>query len=258
VIRLAANLSFLFTELPFLERFEAAARAGFRAVEFASAYDVPTPLLKRRLHDNDLKLVLINVPAGDAEAGELGLAALPGRERDAAAAFDRALDYAVALDASFIHFLAGNLPGPIDRKMADEVFLGNLRRAADLALSAGRVLTLEPLNPRDRPHYHLQSIGHARALIQAAARSNVKLQFDLYHCQIIHGDLIRSIEANIGLIGHVQIAGVPHRSEPSFGEVAWSAVFARLEALEYPGYVGCEYSPAAGTLSGLGWAAAYL
>jgi hydroxypyruvate isomerase len=257
MIRLSANLSFLFPELPFLKRFEAAARAGFGAVEFAFAYDVPTRLLRRHLRDNDLDLVLINTPTGDAP-GELGLAALPGRERDAAVAFDRALEYAVALDAPLIHYLAGTPPPASSREAVDAVFLGNLGRAADLALRCGRVLTLEPLNPRDRPGYHVQSLGHARALIEAAGRNNLRLQFDLYHCQIIHGDLIRSIEANIGLIGHVQIAGVPDRSEPSCGEVAWATVFARLEALGYPGYIGCEYSPASDTLSGLGWAAPYL
>jgi 2-dehydrotetronate isomerase len=256
--RLAANLSFLFTELPFLQRFEAAARAGFRAVEFSFAYDVPTHVLNRQLRDNDLTLVLINVPAGDMQAGELGLAALPGRERDAADAFELALDYAVALDAPLIHFLAGKPPKSVDRKTADAVFLENIGRAADLALKVNRVLTLEPLNPRDRPGYHLQSNAHARALIEASGRSNVKLQLDLYHCQISQGDLIRSIERDFALIAHAQIAGVPERSEPSLGEVAYANVLARLDSLGYRGYVGCEYVPVSDTLSGLSWATPYL
>jgi hydroxypyruvate isomerase len=258
MIRLAANLSFLFTELPFLKRFEAAARAGFRAVEFGFAYDIPTHVLNRQLRDNDLALVLLNVPAGDMQAGELGLAALPGRERDAAAAFERALDYAVALDAPLIHFLAGKPPESADRKAVDAVFLENIAHAADLALKANRVLTLEPLNPRDRPGYHLQSNAHARALIEACGRGNVKLQFDLYHCQISGGDLIRSIERYIALIAHVQVAGVPERSEPSQGEIAYANVLARLDSLGFPGYIGCEYTPRSDTWTGLSWAAPYL
>jgi hydroxypyruvate isomerase len=258
MIRLAANLSFLFTELPFLKRFEAAARAGFRAAEFSFAYDVPPRVLKQHLVDNDLTLVLINAPSGDTQAGELGLAALPGRERDAAAAFERALEYAVALDAPLIHFLAGKPPESVDRHTADVVFLENIGRAADLALTVDRVLTLEPLNQRDRPGYHLQSNAHARTLIETCGRSNVKLQFDLYHCQISQGDLIRSIEHDIALIAHVQIAGVPERSEPSRGEIAYANVLARLDSLGYPGYIGCEYTPASDTLSGLSWAVPYL
>lgn len=256
--RLAANLSFLFTELPFLNRFEAAARAGFRAVEFSGAYDVPPSVLKRQLSDHDLTLVLINTPPGDLLAGELGLAALPGRERDAAAAFELALDYAVALDTPLIHFLAGRPPESVDRRTADRVFLENITHAAELALKAKRSLTLEPLNPRDRPGYHLQSNAHARALIESSGCDNVKLQLDLYHCQISQGDLIRAIERDIALIAHVQIAGVPDRSEPSGGEIAYANVFARLDSLGYAGYVGCEYAPAADTVSGLTWAAPYL
>jgi len=258
MIRLAANLSFLFTELPFLKRFEAAARAGFRAVEFTFAYDVPTPVLKRQLCDNDLKLVLINTPPGDMEADEMGLAALPGRERDAMTAFKLALDYAVALDAPLIHLLAGKPVEPSNRQAVDAVFIDNIGRAADLALTASRSLTLEPLNPRDRPGYHLHSIAHACELIEASGRSNVKLQLDLYHCQISQGDLIRSIERTFAQIAHVQIAGVPDRSEPSLGEVAYVNVLARLESLGYAGYVGCEYTPASDTLSGLSWATPYL
>ena len=258
MIRLAANLSFMFTELPFLKRFEAAARAGFRAVEFSFVYDVAIPVLRSQLRDNDLTLVLVNTPAGDMQAGELGLAALPGRERDAAAAFELALDYAVALDAPLIHFLAGRPATSSDRRVVDTVFLENLGRAADLALKANRVLTLEPLNQRDRPGYHLQSNDHARSLIEASGRSNVKLQLDLYHCQISQGDLIRSIERDFALIAHIQIAGVPERSEPSRGEIAFANVFARLESLGYSGYIGCEYTPASDTWSGLGWAMPYL
>jgi hydroxypyruvate isomerase len=201
---------------------------------------------------------LINVPSGDTQAGELGLAALPGREFDAAAAFERALEYAVALNAPLIHFLAGKPPESVDRHTADVVFLENIGRAEDLALTVDRVLTLEPLNQRDRPGCHLQSNAHARRLIETCGRSNVKRQFDLYHCQNSQGDLIHSIEHDIALIAHVQIAGAPKRSEPSRGEIAYANVLTRLDSLGYPGYIGCEYTPASDTLSGMSWAVPYL
>jgi hydroxypyruvate isomerase len=258
MIRLAANLSYLFRELPLLERFAAAADAGFRAVELGFAYDVPAPELGARLRDNGLDLALINTPRGDATAGEVGLAVLPGRERDTAAAFAQALDYAVALDVKLIHFLAGKPPKGADARDMDELFLNNLCSAADLAAKVGRVVTLEPLNQRDQPGYHLNCNSHARALIAACGRDNVKLQFDLYHCQVSEGDLIRSIERNIDLIAHVQIAGVPERAEPNLGEIAYANVLGRLDSLGYKGYVGCEYSPAADTRSGLAWAMPYL
>jgi hydroxypyruvate isomerase len=258
MIRLAANLSYLFTELPFLDRFEACARAGFRAVEFSFAYEVPTRELASRLRDNDLSLVLLNTPPGDLAAGELGLAVLPGRERDVAAAFELALDYADALDVPLIHFLAGKPPAGSDPQVIDALYLKNIVRAADLAAKAGRAITLEPLNRRDRPGYHLHSNAHARALIEASGRDNVKLQLDLYHRQISEGDLIRSIERDIALIGHVQIASVPERAEPTRGEVAYAHVLECLDSLNYRGYVGCEYTPHADTLGGLSWAIPYL
>jgi hydroxypyruvate isomerase len=258
MIRLAANLSMLFPEVPFLDRFEAAAKAGFRAVEFLFAYEVPKRELAARLRDNGLRLVLLNMPPGDMAIGEIGLGALPGRARELEAAFDQALDYAVALDAPLIHFLAGRPPAGSDPAAIDALFLENLARAADLAAATGRSITLEPLNPRDRPGYHLHSNSHARALIAAAGRQNVRLQFDLYHAQISGGDLIRSIERDIELIGHVQIAGVPDRAEPSLGEIAYGNVLERLDRLGYAGWIGCEYTPAAGTLDGLGWARPYL
>jgi hydroxypyruvate isomerase len=258
VIRLAANISLLFTELPFLERFAAAAEAGFRAVEFSFGYEFPSRELAMRLRDNGLALALLNTPAGDLAAGELGMAVLPGREQDTATAFAQALEYAVTLDAKLIHFLAGKPASNCDKHATDELFLKNLCIAADLAAKAGRTVTLEPLNRRDRPGYYLNSNEQARALIAASGRENVKLQFDMYHCQISEGDLIRSIERDIALIGHVQIAGVPERAEPNLGEIAYANVLERLDSFGYRGYVGCEYIPAADTRSGLAWAAPYL
>ena len=252
MIQLAANLSYLFTELPFLHRFMAAAKAGFRAVELAFPYDVPIRVLAARLRENDLRLVLINTPPGNLTIGELGLAVLRGRQGEMAAGFDQALEYAVELDVPLIHFLAGRAPPGSNKAELDALFLENISCAADLAAAQNIVLSLEPLNERDWPDYHLQRAAHARALIKESGRRNVKLQVDLYHRQISEGDLIRSIERDIDLIAHVQIAGVPERSEPSCGEIAHANVLLRLDALGYQGYVGCEYTPAAGTLGGLG------
>ncbi len=254
MIRLAANLSYLFTELPFLDRFAAAAEAGFEAVEYNFAYDVPTSVLRSRLQDNGLALAILNTPPGDMAAGELGLAVLPGREADVAAAFETALEHAVALNAPVIHYLAGKPPPDADPAGTDALFVANMRRAADEAASAGKVIALEPLNSQDRPGYHLRTNAQARRLIEATGRPNVKLQLDLYHCQIAEGDLSGALEHHIDLIAHVQIAGVPGRGEPIGGEIAVAEVFERLDQLGYAGYVGLEYVPAAGTLAGLGWA----
>ena len=258
MIRLAANLSYLFTDLPFLDRFAAAARAGFEAVEYNFAYDIPIPVLRAYLRDNHLSLVLLNTPPGDMEAGELGLAVLPGREKDLAAAFETALEYAVELDAPLIHFLAGKPLAGADPAETDRLFLDNIRRATARAASVGKTIALEPLNSRDRPGYDLTTNAHARRLIEASGQPNVKLQLDLYHCQIAEGDLIRTIERNFDLIAHVQIAGVPDRGEPNRGEIAIAYVFERLEELGYAGHIGLEYIPAADTLAGLAWASPYL
>jgi 2-dehydrotetronate isomerase len=258
LIRLAANLSYLFTELPFLDRFAAAAAAGFRAVEWNFAYDVPTTELAAQLRGNGLSVALINTPAGDTTSGELGLGVLPGRQADLDAAFDLAMERALALKVPIIHFLAGRPAPDSNSADVDLLFLENMTRAADVAAQQGIAISLEPLNPRDRPGYHLLSVAHAMRLIKRAGRDNIKLQMDLYHCQITGGDIIHTLQQTIDHLGHVQIAGVPDRAEPTTGELAFGVVLARLDALGYSGYVGCEYVPAAGTLAGLGWAAPYL
>lgn len=255
MIRLAANLSYLFVELSFLDRFAAAADVGFRAVEWNFAYDVPQSALAQHLGKNRLKLALFNTPAGDMEGGELGLAALPEREADAAAAFEQALDRAVVLGAPLIHYLAGNLPAGQDSAAADALFLQNMMYAADRAAEHGVTITLEPLNPRDRPHYHLVSVEHAMRLIETAARPNIGLQLDLYHCQMTEEHLNRTIDRYVDAIVHVQVASSPQRAEPLTKEIA---LLDRLDALGYAGFVGCEYVPARGTRDGLGWALPYL
>lgn len=258
MIRLAANLSFLFTELPFLERFDAAAQAGFCAVEVAFPYDTPSQQIVARLRSSGLRLVLLNTPLGCDAAGELGLGALPGREQEAEAGILRALEYAEALDVKRIHMLAGVIPGHVDREMVDRVFLRNIACAADLAAARGREITLEPLNARDRPNYYLQSCAHARRLIERAGRGNVRLQLDLYHCRFQEADLIGVIDRNIDLLGHVQIANFPDRREPTLEGTDYQRVLAHLDALGFEGYVGCEYVPANDTIAGLRWAQQYL
>lgn len=258
MIRLAANLSFLFTELPFADRFVAAAKAGFRLVEWNFAFEFPKSELLQLMNDNGLGVSLINTPAGDMAGGELGLAALPGRESDAEAAFDQALDYATALGAPVIHYLAGKPPLGADPAAIDAIFLNNMCKAADLAAQAGITIALEPLNPRDRAGYHLMTVEHAMRLIAEANRDNIKLQLDIYHRQINGGDIIHTIEQTIDSIAHVQIAGVPGRHEPSHGELAYDAILSRMDVLGYTGSVGCEYIPAGSTLDGLSWASSYL
>ena len=252
--RLAANLAFLFTERTLLERFGAAAAAGFSAVELQYPYDVGAAAVKAELSRHGLTQLGINTPLG--REGESGLAALPGRERDWEAAFERALDYAVAIGGSAIHCLAGCMP-PGQRPAAESVFLRNLARAAELAASAGIMLLIEPLNPRDRPDYFLSRVENAADIVKRIGAANLRIQFDFYHVQIVGGDLIRRLEAHLPLIGHVQVAAVPSRREPDEGEVNYPEIFAALDRCSYAGHVGCEYRPRGRTEEGLGWAHPY-
>jgi 2-dehydrotetronate isomerase len=258
MISLAANLSFLFTEMPFLDRFAAAAAAGFRGVEWNFAYEFSVRELRARLDHAGLRVALLNTPAGDLAAGELGLAALPGRELDAAAAFKTALQYAVGLGAPCIHYLAGRPPIDSDPDVIDTLFLENLATAADAAFDSGITVTLEPLNAIDRPGYHLGSIEHAMRLIVALGRPNVGLQLDLYHCEMSGKDALATIDETIDRIAHVQIAGVPGRHEPSHGRLDFRKLLERLEQHQYSGWVGCEYSPTGSSWDGLDWASNYL
>ena len=249
--RLAANLAFLFSDRPFLERFGAAAAAGFAAVELQAHYDHPPSAVRAELDRHRLTILGINTSGG--RDGELGLAAVPGREQDFATLFRQALDYAVAIRAVSIHCLAGTVP-PERRPAAEKVFADNLARAADLAAAHDIKLLIEPINPRDRPDYFLTRAEHAADLIGRIARPNVKIQFDFYHAQIVGGDLIRRFERHLPFVGHVQVAAVPSRAEPDEGEVNYPAVLAELDKLGYAGWVGCEYKPRGRTEDGLSWA----
>jgi 2-dehydrotetronate isomerase len=252
--RFAANLGVLFAERPLIERFGAAAQAGFTAVELLFPYDVPAPAVKAELTRHGLTQLGINAPFG--RDGESGLAAIPGREREWEETFKRALDYARAIGARSVHCLAGCVP-PEQRPTAEAVYVRNLARAAAEAAEAGIMLLIEPINPRDRPGFFLNRVEHAADIVGKVGAPNLRIQFDFYHVQIVSGDLLRRFEAHLPLIGHVQVAGVPMRHEPDEGEVNYPDVFAALDRLGYAGFVGCEYRPRSRTEDGLGWARPY-
>jgi 2-dehydrotetronate isomerase len=260
MIRLAANLSMLFPEHDFLDRFGAAAKAGFRGVEYLFPYAYRPEDLAGCLREAGLEQVLFNLPPGNWEAGERGLASLPGREAEFQASVAEALRYAEVLDCPRIHAMAGLLPESADQKTVEahhHTYLENLRFAAGEAAKAGRDLLIEPINQRDMPGYFLSRQADAIKVIDEVGADNLKLQFDIYHCQIMDGDLISHMERQFHAIGHVQIAGVPERHEPDVGEVCYPEVLARLDSLGYTGWVGCEYRPAGNTRAGLRWGQAY-
>ena len=252
--RFAANLAYLFTERPPIERFAAAAAAGFSAVELQFPYDQAPTAVKAELERHGLTQLGVNTPSG--RDGNFGFAAVPGHEREFDASFRQALDYVVAIGGRAIHCLAGKV-APEQRPAADRVFVANLARAAELAAAQGITVLIEPINPRDRPDYFLNRVEHAADVVAKVGRPNVRIQFDFYHAQIVGGDLIRRLEKHFPLVGHVQIAAVPTRHEPNEGEVNYPAVFAALDELGYAGFVGCEYRPRGRTEEGLGWARPY-
>jgi len=252
--RFAANIAYLFSEIPLIERPYAAAKGGFRAVEGQFPYDTKASALRAEIERHGLTMLGINTERGDKE--RFGLAAVPGRERDFDALIAQSLDYIVAVGGTAIHCLAGKVDES-ERSAAERTFVGNLARAADLAAAKSITLLIEPINDRDRPNYFLNRAEHAADIIAKVGRPNVKIQFDFYHAQIMGGDLIRRFERHLPVIGHVQIAGVPTRAEPDIGEVHYPAIFDALDASGYAGWVGCEYKPRGKTEDGLAWGAAF-
>ena len=250
--RLAANLGHLFTERPLIERFGAAAAAGFSAVELQFPYDVAPAAVKAELERHGLTQLGVNTP----QCPEFGLAALPGRERDWDAAFKRALDYVVAIGGRAVHCMTGVVPVE-QRPAAETVFVKNLARAAAEAAKSNITLLIEPINPRDRPGYFLSHLEHAAAVVAKVGAPNLRIQFDFYHLQIVGGDLLKRFEKHLPVVGHVQIAAVPSRHEPDEGEINYPAVFEAIDRLGYSGWIGCEYKPRTRTEDGLGWAKAY-
>ncbi len=251
--RLAANLSMMFNEAPFLDRFAAAAAAGFSGVEFLFPYDHPQAELRRRLDGSGLELALFNMPPGDWAAGERGLAALPGRQQEFRDGVLRALDYATALGCRQVHCMAGIPPAGTSALTAASLYAANLAWACEQAHQAQIKVVIEPINQRDMPGFHLATTGQAASVIEAIGRDRLGLQFDIYHCQVTEGDITRRMEALLPLIAHMQVADVPGRNEPGTGEIAWEFVFRRIDALGYQGWIGCEYRPAGETVAGLGW-----
>ena len=255
--KFAANLSMMFNEVPFLDRFEAAAKAGFKAVEFLFPYDHPAAEIRARLDRFGLKQALFNAPPGDWSKGERGTAIFPGRRDEFHAGIEKALHYAKALSCPKLHVMAGVLPAGTGRQSAEDCYVENLQFAAKLAKAAGVLILIEPLNPRDMPGFFLMSLPEGQQIIERTGSANIKLQLDLYHRQITGGDLTKTIEHYLPLSGHVQIADVPGRHEPGTGEINFAPLLELLDQLGYDGYVGCEYRPKAGTVEGLGWAKDY-
>jgi 2-dehydrotetronate isomerase len=252
--RFAANLAYLFTERPLLERFGAAAAAGFKAVELQAPYDHAAGDVRREIERHGLTILGINTPSAPDAAS--GLAAVPGREQDFAALFRRALDYAAAIGGQTIHCLSGKVP-PGQLREAEHVLADNLARAADLAAGQGIGILIEPLNHRDRPDYVLHLPEQAAAIVEKVARPNVRMQFDFYHVQIEAGDLTMRFQRHLSAIGHMQVAAVPSRAEPDEGEVNYPSLFQTIDSSGYSGWVGCEYKPRGRTEDGLRWANAY-
>ena len=257
-MKLAANLSMMFQELPFLERFAAAAQAGFSGIEYLFPYEWAQDDLKTALKDADLTQALFNTPPGDWDAGERGLASIPGRESQFRDGIDRALDYARALGCSRIHAMAGIPPDDTPKADWRRLMVDNIRHACDAAAPHGVSVLIEPINQRDMPGFAVSLQEDGADLIAEVGRPNAALQFDIYHCQIMQGDIIRRFERLRPVIGHVQIAGVPERHEPDQGEINPNGILQAMAAAGYEGWVGCEYRPAGVTRDGLGWASAYL
>ena len=253
--RFAANLTMLFTEAPFLDRFERAAQAGFKAVEFLFPYAYPAAELKRRLVENQLELVLHNLPAGDWDAGERGIGCHPDRVAEFRAGVARAIEYATTLGATQLNCLAGKAPPGVADDLLRETFTNNLRFAATELKQAGIRLLIEPINTFDIPGFYLSRTAQALAIIDAVASDNLFVQYDIYHAQRMEGELIATMQKQLARIGHIQLADNPGRNEPGTGEIAYDRVFAALDRMGYAGWIGCEYKPATSTEAGLAWLA---
>lgn len=251
--KFAANLTMLFTEAPFLERFALAARAGFDAVEFLLPYDFEVGQIRRALDDNGLRVVLHNLPSGDWAGGDRGIACLPGRVDEFRAGVPRAVEYATALGCPRLNCLAGLLPAGVSPEQARATLVENLRFAAPRLEAAGIELLLEPVNTRDVPGFLVSRTADGLAVLDEAGVGNVRLQYDVYHAQVMEGNLLPTLEANLARIGHVQVADNPGRHEPGTGEINYPFLFAALDRMGYAGWIGLEYKPATTAAAGLDW-----
>jgi hydroxypyruvate isomerase len=262
--RFAANLTMLYNEHPFMDRFDAAAKDGFQAVEYLFPYEHSGDALASRLVDLGLQQVLFNAPPGDWNGGERGLACLPGREAEFRGALDRALDYAQVLNCPRVHVMAGLAPQGVERAALQATYEANLAWAAERAAAVGRDVLIEPINTRDMPGYFLNRQDEAHRVVATVGAANLKVQMDLYHCQVVEGDVATKIRRYLpsGRVGHLQLAGVPQRHEPDVGELNYAYLFDVIDevalACGWSGWVGCEYRPRLGTqtgatTSGLSW-----
>jgi len=255
--KFAANLSMMFGEHDFLDRFQAAAEAGFKGVEYLFPYDYDKADLAERLSTHGLTQVLFNLPAGDWGAGERGLACLPERKGQFQESVGLAIDYAKSLDCKMVHSMAGLAPDGADPLALRQCYLENLRFAAQATKEAGFSLLIEPINNHDIPSYFLNYSAQALETIDEVGADNLFLQYDIYHMQIMEGDLAPTIEANLSRIAHMQLADTPGRHEPGTGEINYPFLFDHIDRIGYTGWIGCEYKPAGTTAEGLDWFAPY-
>src|ERR1700760_2227156 len=254
MLRFAANLSFLYGENTFPDRFAAAARDGFTAVEYLFPYEHPARQVSSWLQSHGLSQVLFNAPPGNWSAGDRGIASLPGREAEFRAAIQTALEYAQKLSCPRVHVMAGLQPNGTERAAMRSTFVNNLTWAVQQAAPLGIELLIEPINTRDMPGYFLNRQDEAHAIVDEIGSPVLKVQMDLYHCQIVEGDVSTKLRKYLGeKVGHLQVASVPDRNEPDHGELDYDHLFGLIEELGYDGWIGCEYRPKAGTSEGLGW-----
>ena len=256
--RFAANLTMLFNERPFLDRFEAAAAAGFKAVEFLFPYEYEPAQIADKLRGNGLQLVLHNLPAGNWAAGERGIACHPDRVEELRAGVATAIRYAKALGVGQLNCLAGIAPAGVDAAALRATFVANLKFAAAELKAAGLRLLIEPINTFDIPGFYLNRSAQALSIIDEVGADNLFVQYDVYHMQRMEGELAATMRKHLPKIAHIQLADNPGRNEPGTGEIHYPYLFRLLDEIGYAGWIGCEYKPAAGTEAGLGWAASYL
>jgi hydroxypyruvate isomerase len=251
--KFAANLSMMFNEVPFLDRFSAAAAAGFRAVEYLFPYEHPPQEIGKRLRQHQLENVLFNLPPGDWAAGERGITCIPGREGEFRAGVEKALTYAISLGVRRLHAMAGLALANADPEALKATYIANLRYAAEKFAPHGITLLIEAINTRDMPGFYLNTQAQSYAACCAVNLPNIKMQLDFYHTQIMEGDLETKLRKYTPYWGHMQVASVPKRNEPDSGEVNYPYLFRVIDEIGYDGWVGCEYRPAGKTLDGLAW-----
>ena len=256
--KFAANLTMMFNELDFLDRFEAAAKSGFKGVEYLFPYAFSRDELAERLQQHGLIQVLHNLPAGDWGAGERGIACLPDRVGEFQDSVGQAIDYATALGCRQVNCLAGLMPEGVDPDRIRDTFVSNLKFAADKLGAVGICLFIEPINTCDIPGFYLSRTRQALDIIDASGSDNIALQYDIYHMHIMEGDLAQTIEGNLARIQHMQLADSPGRHEPGTGEINYPFLFGFIDGVGYQGWIGCEYKPVSDTVAGLGWMKRYL